>query len=298
MAFWTPCTANCRQNKRHRSPALSVLFIVKPAILLLIPFFASAQTAQQIMARVAENQDRAEAARANYVYQQKILVRLLRGNGKLGREEDREYTVAPGPNGITREMVHFSGKYGVDGKEYPFSEPGQHYQDKDIDANITKNLADAFGGDQHTRDGVNGDLFPLTARKQSDYKFTLTGEENWGGHAVFRIEFEPAHESKDIHISWAGEALIDKADFNPVLITTHQAKGIPLAVRMLLGTDIRQTGFKLTYEKLGEGIWFPATYSGEFKLRIMFGYARTVSVGMIDSDFRKADVQSAVTFEK
>lgn len=291
-------TANSPQNNRHRHPSPSVFLTVKLAICLLIPFFASAQTAEEIMAKVAGNQDRAEAARTSYVYQQKILVRLIRTGGKLGREEDREYTVAPGPNGITREMVHFSGKYGVNGKEYSFSEPGQHYQDKDIDANIAKNLADGFGGDEKTRDGVNEDLFPLTARKQTDYKFTLAREENWHGHEVFRILFEPAHQSKEIEIVWAGETLIDKSDFSPVLITTHLAKGVPLAVKIFLGTNIRQIGFKVTYEKVGDGVWFPVNYSGEFGLRILFGYARTISVGMINSDFRKADVQSAVTFEK
>jgi hypothetical protein len=298
MAFSTPSTANFPQNNRHRPPSPSVLFSVKPAMLLLIPFLISAQTAQQIMAKVAENQDRAEAARTSYVYQQKILVRMLRSNGKLAREEDREYTVAPGPSGITREMVHFSGKYGVDGKEFPITEPGQHYRDKDIDANVAKNLADGFGGDEHTRDGVNEDLFPLTARKQTKYKFTLAGEENWHGHPALRILFEPAHVSKEIEIEWAGEALIDKTDFSPVLITTHLAKGVPLAVKIFLGTNIRQIGFKLTYEKVGDGVWFPVNYSGEFGLRILFGYARTIGVGMVNSGFRKADVQSTVEFEK
>jgi len=271
---------------------------VKLAIFLLISFIVSAQTAPEIMAKVAENQDRAEAARTSYVYQQKILVRMLRSNGKLAREENREYTVAPGPSGLSREMVHFSGKYGVDGKEFPITEPGQHYRDKDIDANVAKNLADSFGGDEHTRDGVNEDLFPLTARKQTDYQFTLAGEENWRGRDVFRILFKPARKSKEIEVIWAGEALIDKSDFSPVLITTHLAKGIPLPVKIFLGTDIRQIGFKLTYEKVGEGVWFPVNYSGEFRLRVLFGYARTISTGMVNSAFRKADVQSSVEFER
>jgi hypothetical protein len=267
-------------------------------MLLLIPFLVSAQTAQEIMAKIAENQDRAEAARASYVYQQEIRVRLIRTNGKLGREEDREYTVTPGPNGVERELAHFSGKYGVDGREYPISEPGQHYRDKDIDANIAKNLADGFGGDKETRDGINEDLFPLTARKQGKYKFTLAGEDTWHGRKVFRILFEPARENGKIDLVWAGEVLVDEADFCPALITTHMAKGIPLAVKMFLGTDVRQLGFKLTYEKIGDNLWFPVSYGGEFKLRVVFGYARTISLGLTNSTFRKADVSSAVTFGK
>jgi hypothetical protein len=95
---------------------------------LLIPVLASAQTAHEIMARVAANQDRVEAARAGFIYRQKVLVRLQRTDGKLAREEDREYSVTPERDGVRRELVHFSGKYGLNGKEVAFQEPGEHYR--------------------------------------------------------------------------------------------------------------------------------------------------------------------------
>ena len=50
----------------------------------------------EIMARVAANQDRAEQARAEYVYQQRIHVATLRTNGKLAREETADYLGAWG----------------------------------------------------------------------------------------------------------------------------------------------------------------------------------------------------------
>jgi hypothetical protein len=252
------------------------------------------------MAKVAGNQARSEEARSAWVYKQDVLVRLLRSGGKLAREEDREYIVTPGADGIEREMVSFNGKYVDHGKEIPVAKPGEEHKDVDIDANIAEGLGDAFGGDDKSRDGVNYDFFPLTAKKQDGYVFKLKGSETWRGHEVFRITFEPArtkNEDEDRPI-WSGEALIDKSDFAPVLITTHRARGIPVLVKTLLGTNVRQLGFKITYQKFDDGVWFPVSYSGEFKLRALFLYARTISMGLVNSDFRHADVQSAVRFDK
>ncbi len=86
------------------------LLAVASMVCALRPALVRAQSADEIMARVAENQTRTEAARASFVYQQDVLVRLQRSNGKLAREEDREYTVTPEPDGIKREMVHFRGE--------------------------------------------------------------------------------------------------------------------------------------------------------------------------------------------
>jgi hypothetical protein len=265
---------------------------------LLVPVFAHAQTADKIMARVAENQTRAETARAGFVYRQDVLVRLQRSDGKLAREEDREYTVTPEPDGVKREMVHFTGKYGVNGKEFPIAEPGDHYQDKDFDADLANSLADDFGGDEQSRDGINLDLFPLSAKKQKHYAFKLAGQENYRGHEVYRITFQPRPKSDgDDGTPWAGEALIDKTDMAPVLITTHLAHGVPLVVKTVFGTNLQQIGFKVAYEKFDDNLWFPVNYSGEMKVRLLFLYARTISMGLQNSGFQKADVKSAIVFE-
>ena len=64
--------------------------------LILTPLLPGVQpTAEDIMCRVAENQDRAEKAREAYVYDMNLFVRLKRANGKLAREESRDYVVAP-----------------------------------------------------------------------------------------------------------------------------------------------------------------------------------------------------------
>lgn len=252
------------------------------------------------MARVAENQSRSEDARSAWVYRQDVLVRLLRSGGKLAREEDRQYTVTPNADGVEREMVHFSGKYADHGEEVVISKPGEEHKEIDIDASIAEALGDAMGGDGESRDGVSYDFFPLDSGKQKSYRFKLRGTETWRGQEVFRITFEPAKkkDKDDDQPIWAGEALIDKTDFAPVLITTHQSRGIPLAVKTLLGTNLRQLGFKITYQKFDGGVWFPVSYSGEFKLRALFLYSRTISMGLTNSDFRRADVQSEIRFDK
>ena len=57
----------------------------RACFLFLVSFgVTSAQpTAEEIMARVAENQDKAEAARTAWVYDMKVFVRLLRSGGKV-----------------------------------------------------------------------------------------------------------------------------------------------------------------------------------------------------------------------
>jgi hypothetical protein len=272
--------------------------------ILLLPALAGAQTADEIMAKVAENQTRAEGARAGFVYRQDVLVRMKRNDGKLAREEDREYTVTPEASGVKREMVHFAGKYGVDGKEVAYSEPIEHHvgphEGGGIDADVVDSLSKDFGNDDKSRDGINQDLFPLTAKKQRHYVFSLAGVEKYHDRAVFRITFEPRKKDHidDDGTPWAGEVLVDKADLTPVLITTHLARGVPVPVKILLGTNIQQLGFKVVYGKFDDNLWFPVNYSGELKIRVLFLYARTISLGLVNSGFQKADVKSTIVFDK
>ena len=52
-----------------------------------------------------------------------------------------------------------------------------------------------------------------------------------------------------------------------MLVTSWLAKSIPMAVQILLGTNIKHLGFKVAYQKFDEGLWFPVTYGGEFYVR-------------------------------
>jgi hypothetical protein len=61
---------------------------------------------------------------------------------------------------------------------------------------------------------------------------------------------------------------------------------------------VQHVGFKVTYKKFEDGVWFPVTYGGEFKFRVLFMYAREVGIGLINSDFKRAGAESSVTYEK
>ena len=268
----------------------------------LLLFFAvpPAETADSIMAKVAENQDRAEKMRSAFVYHQNLLIRFNHTHGKLSREEYSEFTVTPSEKGMKKERTHFLGKYFDHGKVVEYHEPGEgHGQIRiriEMDREEISDLSEDLANDR-TKDGIGRDMFPLTAKEQKQYQFRLDGEEDYRGTPVYRIQFEPRkeHDGEDGTI-WAGEALIDRSEYQPVLVTTHSAFKIPFIVKTALGTNIEHLGFKVTYKKFDEGLWFPVTYGGEMKIRALFFYARRIGISMQNSGFQKADVSSKVSF--
>lgn len=262
------------------------------AFCILAPPALGQQTAGAIMQRVARNQDRAEELRSSFIYEQTVRVRLLRGGGKLAREEQREYTVTPTPGGFERQLTAFSGRYRRGRKLIDYSEPGYTTKKVDIDAEVASDLAEEIGSDKSSKDGLDPDLFPLATREQRKYRFALAGTTRYRDREVFEITFEP----KDNEIGWAGEVLVDTGEFQPGVITTHLSKGIPLLVKIAFGINVQHLGFKLTYDRFADGVWFPVTYGGEFKFRGLFFYARTVVLSLHNHGFRRADVSSDVTF--
>src|SRR5713226_1271930 len=99
-------------------------------VLAVVTWYAGAHAEEPeiIMARVAVNQDRAQQARSAFVYRQSMLIRFQRGNGKLAREEQREYTVTPNETGFKKELAHFVGKYEKGGKLIEYDKPGYQYK--------------------------------------------------------------------------------------------------------------------------------------------------------------------------
>jgi hypothetical protein len=53
----------------------------------------------------------------------------------------------------------------------------------------------------------------------------------------------------------------------------------------------------VAYQKFDEGLWFPVTYGGEFYVRAVFFYKRTMALSVVNSGFQKADVTSTVSFQ-
>jgi hypothetical protein len=90
---------------------------------------------------------------------------------------------------------------------------------------------------------------------------------------------------------------VDAHEFQPALITTRLARGIPLIVRTLLGTNLKYLGFKLAYARFEDGLWFPVRYGGEFDVRAVFFYRRRISISLLNEGFERADVKSRIQYQ-
>ena len=247
-----------------------------------------------IMSRVAINQAKAQELRSQYVYTQKQLLRFMRSNGKLAREERREYMVTPKLHKVKKELVHFEGKYQEHGQFVSFDKPGFEHKGLDLDAELLNDMSRDMTDDHQSLDGISRDLFPLTYHQQLKYNFNLIGSETYQGREVYRVSFVPKPHMEDAN--WKGQALIDKAELQPVLVTTDLAFKMPLLVKTLLGTNVKDLGFTLTYKKFEDGVWFPVSYGGEFEVRGVFVYRRTMSISLTNSDFHKLDVNSTIAY--
>lgn len=270
-------------------------------LLAAIPVLAGvvSENAAAIMAQAAANVERAAEARSQYVYRETVRSSMVRFSGEVARKEYREYTVTPGPQKTAKKLANFNGEYRQGKEMVAYSDPKFRYKGLDLDGELIQNLTEELVNDEHGRDGIPPDLFPLCSKHLSYYVFRLKGESEWKGRRLYQIEFEPNREAKcddDCPGPWKGEAWIDAGDLQPVRITTDLAFKIPWAVRTFLGTDLKQTGFSITYERVDDGIWFPATYGTEFRLKALFGYKRTVTLSLQSDGFRKADVTSKVQY--
>jgi hypothetical protein len=183
----------------------------------------AALTADAIMARVAANQDNSEELRKEYVYKQRIHIVTHKPKGRLIREETADYDVVPMPEGTQKELKLLTGRYWHKGKYEDFQgEPVPEADSMDGD------LIHAFRNDlsnEKSKDGLARDLFPLTTEEQKAYEFKLLGQEIQQGRNVYHIGFQPKNKGE---ITWAGEAYIDAADFQPVRVFTKLSRRIPL----------------------------------------------------------------------
>jgi hypothetical protein len=276
----------------------------RAAVFALAPLLGAITAAQcpdappleEILARLAANQERAVEARRTVVYQQETRVRFLRANGKVAREERRVYLAAPTPSGTEKKLERFEGRYEHKGRLLAYDKPGFTYKDLDLDGELIEDLTADLVNDRSARDGIASDLFPLTRREQRGYRFTLVGCRVLAGRPALLLRFEPRRESAGETKPWAGEVYVDPDEFQPRLVSTRLAWKVPAAVRILLGVSIRQLGFHVTFAKAGEGLWFPATYGTEFGLRVLFGYRRNITMNVVNSAFRRTCVESSIAF--
>ena len=268
-----------------------------PFLMLLPVLPGVVPSAEEIMCRVAENQDRAQAARTAYIYDMNVFVRMQHPNGKLSREESRDYVVAPTEKGAGRKLLKVEGKVQDGRKQIPYTGDNFHYKGNDIDGQVTRSLARQLMW-KKSETGPMVDWFPLTKQRQQNATFKLEGEERYRDYDVYKITWD--EHDWDEHNGgecWRGEVLIEKNEFQPVLVTSEWSCKIPAAVKILLGTNVSNLGAKVTYQRFAKDVWFPVTGGGELKLRVLFLYARTIAFSAKNAGFRKTDVQSSVEFE-
>lgn len=174
-------------------------------------------------------------------------------------------------------------------KDPAFDPDSDETIDRDLVENMRKNLIH-----DKSKDGINAHLFPLTSKDQAKYTYRMIGRERLNGREVFHITFRP--KDKD-DFGWSGEAYIDATAYQPVLITTAMARKIPFAVRTLLGTNVPGLGFTVTYAPQTDGVWFPVTFSTEFKIHVLYFFHRQVFLNAENRDFEKTHVTSRIVGE-
>ena len=244
-------------------------------------------SAEAIMARVAANQDRSEALRKQYVYRQHTHILTHKPKGRLLREETADYDVVPTPDGTQKELKLLTGRYWNKGKYETFEgEPVPEAES--LDGSLIHGFREDLSNEK-TKDGLAKDLFPLTGEKQKEYEFKLLGQEIQEGRNVYHISFRPKDKNE---ITWAGEAYIDAAEFQPVRVFTKLSRRIPFMVRTMLGTDLPGIGFNVVYKRQEDGVWFPATFGTEFRIRALFFINRDVSVSLENTGFQHTHVES------
>jgi hypothetical protein len=244
--------------------------------------------AADIMARVAANQDRSEVLRKGYVFKQHIHIATHKPNGRMMREENADYDVEPLPDGIKKRLKSLTGRYWNKNKYVDFQ--GEPVPKADTtDADLIHNLRDNLLNDK-AKDGVARDLFPLTSAEQKVYEFKLLGQEVEEGRNVYHIAFTPKDKKE---LSWAGEAFIDTAEFQPVRVFTRMSRRMPLLVRAMW-FDLPGLGFNVVYTRQDDGVWFPSSFGTEFRLHEgpLFFLNRDISISLENSEFEHPPVEA------
>jgi hypothetical protein len=272
--------------------------------------------AMDIMKKMAANTAAATEGRRQFVYRQQIRAGLLKNDGQVVCRESREYSVVPQPTTTRKKLVSFSGECR-DGKQMvAYAEPSVARPGVKENATIEVHdgresiagMIGALANDKNARDGIPPQLFPLRAEDLEYYEFRLKGETTVKGRRAYYIAFAPVeHKGPCIDSGssapehacrpWKGEAWIDVEDYQPVRIDTQLAKGVPWGLRVFMGINIRQLGFSLNYQRVADGVWFPATYGSEFSITVFWGYKRTITLSMENTDFKKTDAQSTIQFD-
>lgn len=273
--------------------------------ILLAIVLAQEPSGLDIMTQVVANVEKASEARRQYVYRQKVRSSLVRASGEVARREFRDYAVTPGESRSEKKLTAFKGEYRKGKEMIGYDKPGFTYKGMDIDGELIKDLTDDLVNDEKTRDGIATSLFPISTKDLGRYSYSLAGTAEYHGRTVRKIAFEPLRRSACFNIggeddcetaSWRGETWIDAEDLQPARIETHLAFKMPWAVRAFLGTNLRQTGFSISYVRVAENVWFPSTYGTEFRLDVLWGYKRTITMSLESAEFQRTQAVSTIEY--
>jgi hypothetical protein len=288
-----------------------LLLSVTPLLLVVgtVTQQVPAPTAEAIMAHVAANQDSSEAARLHYVYVQHAHVVSRKGKTVIC-EEITDARIAPTAKGYDQKLLKLDGRIRRKGAYVPYMQAppkkdapttGMEAEnndlhisiddDGDMDIDLVENMRKNLTDDR-SRDGVGAGLFPLTTKSQADSAFQLVGHELKNGRDCFHLTFGP--KVKDDY-GWKGDAWIDAAAYQPVVVRTAMARKIPFAVRTLLGTNVPGLGFTVAYAPQPDGVWFPVSFGTEFKLHVLFFLNREILIDAQNKDFQKTHVNSKIS---
>lgn len=242
---------------------------------------------ETIMANVAVNQDRSEAARKQYRSDERIHVITSKPGGNVMRDETAEYEILPAETGAQVRLRSISGRYWHKGKYEDFTgEPVP--EPNSWDGDYIRDVRACLAGEK-SRCGPAPMLFPLTGEQQQQYEFRLVRRETLRGRDVYHVGFAPKDRKS---FGWTGEALIDAIDFQPVRVFTNMSQTVPFMMRSALGTEMSGFGYNIEYTRQADGNWLPASYGMEYRFRLFFHINRTVGVTM-DMTFDR--VQSSPT---
>jgi hypothetical protein len=170
---------------------------------------------------------------------------------------------------------------------------------------LIRDLTEDLVADKKSRDGIPHSLFPLAIQDLPHYSFTLKERGEYRGRAVVKIAFDPLEKDLCVHTKgdgdcstpWKGEMWVDTEDLQPARITTDLGAPIPWGIRVFLGTNIKQLGFSVSYERVAPNVWFPVSYGTEFRLDVLWFYKRNITLGLESKDFRKTEAVSTIDFD-
>jgi hypothetical protein len=264
------------------------------ALALLTLVALHAETADGIVAKMAANLERAATERQQFVYEQTVRSRMLRTNGKVARQETRQYSALPAPGVTEKKLTALDGEIHKGNTVTKYTDPKTQSGGIDLDGALIDSLTEQLVNDKESRDGIPKALFPLGSDALHKYDFHFVDTTEQKGRSTHHLTFAPKKGAEEAH--WKGDLYVDAAEYQPVQIATDLTLKIPLFVRAVFGTNIRQTGFAVSYQRVAENVWFPVSYGSEFRLDVLFGYKRVITMALTSTGFRRAAVDSSITF--